>query len=220
MSKTITWLLLAYLNLTTYQSDAQQKNTTMTISHDTTAQQQLTAKERDYAIQFLKETQSAVFDAVKNLNKAQLTYKPAEDKWSIEECIKHIAAAEQILWMMAEESLKQPVNPGEKAAIKFTDEELIHAVKDRSHKSKTFAALEPSNSPYKTMAEALTSFKENREKLIAFVRSTQEDLRNHVLVLPNGTYDTYQFILLISAHSDRHTQQIEELKANIDFPKR
>jgi hypothetical protein len=44
-------------------------------------------------------------------------------------------------------------------------------------------------------------------------------LRNHVASSPIGTYDAYQLILLIGAHSNRHTQQIEEVKADPNFPK-
>jgi hypothetical protein len=34
-----------------------------------------------------------------------------------------------------------------------------------------------------------------------------------------GPLDAYQWILLISAHSERHTKQIEEVKADPNFPK-
>ena len=199
------WFLLLTLSLVAYQGNAQQS--------------QLTPEEREDAIRFLKETEASVFNAVKNLSEAQLTYKPAADKWSVEDCVKHIAAAEKELWAMAEPVLKQAPNPEKRAGVKFTDTALIRAVEDRSHKSKTFAALEPANSAYKTLYEALRAFKENREKLIAFVGSTNVDLRDHVLELPVGTYDTYQFILLISAHTNRHVQQIDEVKANANFPK-
>jgi hypothetical protein len=207
MKKTITWILMAFLVFSMYTSIAQQKNITMT------------TQERDSAIRFLKETEAEVFNSVKDLSEAQLKFKPAENKWSVEECVKHIAAAEKELWAMAEPVLTQPANPEKRVNIRFTDEQLVIAVEDRSHPSKTFAALEPQNSPYKSVAEALNAFKENRDKLIVFIGSTQEDLRNHVLVLPVGTYDVYQFILLISAHSNRHTQQIEEVKGNNVFPK-
>jgi len=226
MKNTVTFFTLAFISLSGHTCNAQQINanrikaTTMTTTPVKTEKNLLTAQERDYAVQFLKETESGVFDAVKSLNGERSTFKPAAGKWSVEDCVKHIAAAEKVLWAMIEESLKQPANPEKRQGIKFTDQQLIKVVEDRSQKSKTFQALEPANSNYKTMAEALASFKEEREKLITFVKSTREDLRNHVSVLPIGTYDAYQFILLISAHSNRHTQQIEEIKANIDFPKK
>ncbi|MXV51938.1 hypothetical protein GS399_13225 [Pedobacter sp. HMF7647] len=226
MKTVATCLITAAFIITGVNGHANHKNInhqtrkTMTTTQSSSKQGTLTASERDFASRFLKETGSMVFASVKDFTQAQLTFKPATGKWSIEECIKHIAAAEKELWAMVDASLKQPANPEQRAGIKFSDEELIRAVEDHSHKTKTFAALEPANSPYATVSEALAAFKANREKLVAFVESTQADLRNHVSVLPVGTYDAYQFILLISAHSNRHTQQIEEIKASSGFPKR
>ena len=224
MKKINLGLLLAVTSLSAYKNDLLPKNIKqqkpeLTTTYNVITQNELTAREREFAINFLTQTESGVFNSVKNLSEAQLNFKPAADKWSAEDCVKHIAVSEKNLWNMVETSLKQAANPEKREGIKFTDEQLISAVENRSHKSKTFAALEPVNSPYKTTAEALADFKENREKLIAFVKSTQDDLRNHVSVLPMGTYDAYQFILLISAHSNRHTQQIEEVKASTGFPK-
>ena len=220
MKKIIIWFLGTSLALNVCKSNAQQKQKMMSATHTITKQTLLSSEEREYAVKFLKETGAGVFNSIEGLNRAQLTFKPAADKWSVEDCVKHLAAAEETLWKMAEESLKQPANREKRKEIKFTDAELIRAVEDRSQKSKTFAALEPENSPYTTMPAALASFKENREKLIVFIKNTKEDLRNHVSILPIGIYDAYQFILLISAHSNRHTQQIEEVKAAIDFPKK
>lgn len=201
-----TGILMICLSFIAYKSNAQQK--------------QITEQERTYAVNFLNATEAGVFSAVKGLSDAQLKFKASPDKWSVEECVKHIATAEKTLLAMVEESLKKAPNPEKRAEIKFTDKDLVAAVEDRSHKSKTFAALEPANSNYATVAEALADFKTNREKLIAFMKSTQDDLRDHISVLPIGTYDAYQFILLISAHTNRHTQQIEEVKAHANFPKK
>lgn len=206
-------LAIALLSLNAYQSHAQQQ------SPVTTTQHMLTSQEKDYAIKLLQETQAGAIKAVMGLNEAQLKFKPVADKWSVEECVQHIAAAEKNLWTMVEASLAKPANPEARAGIKFTDEELVKAVEDRTQKSKTFEALEPANSPYKTTAEALASFTQNRGKLITFIKNTPVDLRNHVSVLPIGTYDAYQFVLIIAAHSNRHTQQIEEVKIDENFPK-
>jgi flavodoxin len=201
-------LIIAFLSLAVHRGYAQQKTNNM-----------LTPSERKKAIQLLKQTEAGVFDAVKGLSEAQLNFKAAQDKWSVAECIKHIAAAEKEFRVMVDSALTLSANPEKRAEIKFSDDDLIKAVEDRTHKSKTFAALEPANSSYKTLSDALLSFKTGREKLIALVGNTKVDLRNHVVVLPIGTYDSYQFVLLIAAHSYRHTQQIEEVKSNTNFPK-
>ena len=52
--------------------------------------------------------------------------------------------------------------------------------------------------------------------------STQDDLRDHFRDHPVpaiGTLDAYQWILLISGHTRRHTAQILEVKADPNFPK-
>ncbi|MFD2144400.1 DinB family protein [Mucilaginibacter antarcticus] len=203
MKNTITGLLTILISFSVY---AQQIKPTA-----------MTTKEREYAMRFLKETETAVYSSVKSLTDKQLNFKAAADKWSVAECVKHIAAAETNLWTMVDASLKQTANPEQRTGIKFSDEDLVKAVEDRTHKSKTFEALEPANSPYKTVDEALAAFKQNRAKLIAFMQTTKADLRNHISVLPIGTYDAYQFVLLISAHTNRHTQQIQEVKANAGF---
>jgi hypothetical protein len=46
-------------------------------------------------------------------------------------------------------------------------------------------------------------------------------LRGHAAENPmGGKWDAYKFIRLIAAHSERHTKQIEEVKANENFPKK
>lgn len=207
MKTTITKLVMILLSITAYESHAQQQQKT------------ISKEERKEAVKFLSETEAGLLKTISNLTEAQLTFKPAADKWSVEDCVKHIAASETNLWQMVEASLKKPANPEARNGIKATDSVLIKAVEDRSHKSKTFAALEPANSPYKTVPEAIAAFKTDRAKLISFVKNTQDDLRNHVSVLPIGTYDAYQLILLISAHTQRHTQQITEVMASANFPK-
>lgn len=179
----------------------------------------ITQKERDDAAKFLQETEDGVLASVKGLSEAQLKFKPAEDKWGVGDCIKHIAATELALWQMTEGNIKQAANPEKRTDIKWTDEEVMKNIEDRTHKVKTFTPFEPQNTIYKSTEEALKSFMENRAKLIEFVKKTEDDLRNHVAALPFGSFDCYQMILFIGAHSNRHTKQIEEVKATAGFPK-
>src|SRR5579859_1667352 len=85
----------------------------------------LSKKERNYAVKFLKETENDVVSKVKGLSQAQLEFKPAADRWSVEECVKHIAVTEQALWQMVSGTLQQPANPEKRSEIKMTDEQLI-----------------------------------------------------------------------------------------------
>lgn len=179
----------------------------------------LTKEERDKATQFLTATKEGVADAIKGLSDAQLKFKPAPDKWSIEDCVKHIAVTETMLWQMTNGNITAPANPEKRADIKWSDDDVMKNITDRSNKVKTSAPMEPQNAGFATLEDALKSFIENRGKLVDYVNSTNDDLRNHVATLPFASFDCYQMILFIGAHSKRHTAQIDEVKADPGFPK-
>jgi len=48
---------------------------------------------------------------------------------------------------------------------------------------------------------------------------TTNGLRGHVMDGPVGKMDGYEFVLFIAAHCERHTKQINEVKADPNFPK-
>ncbi len=176
-------------------------------------------KERKFAKDFLKETKSDLIKSVKGLSETQLKFKAAPERWSVEDCMKHIAAAEMGLRQFLDNNLKQPATPDKRTDVKVADEDLIKMIENRTVKAQAPEQLRPENTPYKTADEALTSFKDNRDKLIDFVKNTKDDLRNHIFDLPFGKIDGYQMVLFISAHSNRHTQQIKEVMNDPNFPK-
>ena len=179
----------------------------------------LTKKERKFAKDHLKETKKDLLKTVDGLSAAQLSFKVDSSRWSVEDCIKHIAMAEMGLWKAVTDGLFQPPNPEKRAEIKMTDEQLVKGIQDRGTKFQAPEPLQPKNTPFKSAEEALNSFKESRNKLISYIDDSQEDFRNHVINFPVGLMDAYQMVLLISAHSNRHTQQIKEVMADPNFPK-
>jgi len=179
----------------------------------------ISKKERKSAVSLLKDTRADVLESVKGLSDAQINFKASPERWSVKECTYHIAIAEKNLWDMLEKQMASPANPEKRADIKMTDDQLIKMMEDRSFKVKTVEPFEPKNTPYKSLEEALTAFKEMRADHIKHMRSSTEDLRNHVVTMPFGSLDCYQLCLMMAAHSNRHTQQINEVKADPAFPK-
>lgn len=179
----------------------------------------ISKKERKTATKFLKGSEKHALKTVSKLSEAQLKFKPSADQWSVEECMMHIAASEKMLWGMTEGVINAPANPEKRTEIKWSDEDVMKNVADRTTKVKTFAPLQPENTGFKTLAEATASFTENREKLIAYAKTTTADLRSHVNTLPIGSFDTYQMLLFIGAHSNRHVKQMQEVMADPAFPK-
>ena len=183
------------------------------------APESLSKQERKFAIKFLKDSEKNLEHAIRGLSASQLSFKPSEDSWSIEETIKHIAVSEENLWNMVDGTIKQPANPEKRANIKMNDEQLIAMMENRSQKFKTSENFEPKNTKYANASVALDEFRMNRSKLIAYMKSTNDDLRNHVATTPAGEFDSYQMTLFIGSHTNRHRLQIEEIKMNENFPK-
>jgi len=178
----------------------------------------LSKAEKKSAISLMKDTYKDATGAIKGLSDAQLNYKAGPDKWSVKECFFHIAATEKFLWTMFESAMKTPANPEKRAEIKVTDEQVVNMVEDRSKKAQAPEPIQPKNTGYNSIAEVLIDFKTSRMNHIKYMKNTTEDLRNHVVQLPVGWIDCYQLYLFIAAHSNRHTQQMNEVKANAGFP--
>ena len=180
----------------------------------------LSKQERKSAINLMKDTRTALLKSIRGLSDEQLNFKAGPDRWSIKECMYHIAISEKNLWGMMEMNMKSPANPEKRTEIKVSDEDLIRMVEDRSKKVKTMEPFEPKNTPYKSMDDALMAYKDMRAEHIKYMKSTTEDMRNHVVSgMPFGSIDCYQFCLFMAAHNNRHMQQIDEVKADPKFPK-
>ena len=179
----------------------------------------LSKKERKFAGEHMKNTKAEVQEAIKGLNATQLTYKASPDRWSVQECVYHIALSEKTLWAMLEKSMKEGPTPERKKEVKMTDEDVIKRNEDRTNKRKTFSTLEPEAASFKSLDEAMNDFKVARTGHIKYIKATSEDLRNHFVQMPFGLIDCYQLALFISAHTSRHVQQLNEVKADAGFPK-
>jgi len=180
--------------------------------------QSLTAADREKALKYLESTKQGVIDATTGLSAAQWNFKPAPDRWSVAECMEHIAAAEDFIRGNVEEKvMKAPPRPaGEDVAA--IDAFVMSALPDRSHKAQAPEPLKPTNR-FSSPDAALKHFLESRAKTEEFLKNTN-DLREHAVMSPMGKdTDAYEFMLFIAGHSERHTKQILEVKADPNFPK-
>ena len=191
------------------------------LAADTT--QTLTQEERDRAVAELEGSKKVFLDATKGLSPAQWNFKSAPDRWSVAECSEHIALAEGFIFgLVSEKIVKAPANPEKREAAKGKDEILVKMLQDRSHKATAPEPIDPAKHGTMTPEESVKLFLDNRTHTIEYVKTTQEDLRDHLFDHPVpaiGTLDAYQWILLISGHTRRHTLQILEVKADPNFPK-
>lgn len=179
----------------------------------------LTKSERDRAMSELHATRKMFLDSVAGLSPAQWNFKAAPDRWSIAECAEHIALSEDMLFGMATERvMKSPADPSKKAQAKGRDEEILRETADRSRKASAPEALKPSNK-FPTHQAIVNHFKASRDRTIDYIRTTEDDMRSHFGPAGDGKFlDAYQWILMTSAHTNRHVQQILEVKASPGYP--
>jgi hypothetical protein len=182
--------------------------------------QTLSQKEREEGVAELEGSRKAFLDATNGLSEAQWNFKPGPDRWSIAECAEHIGVTEAfILNLITEQAVKGPAEPEKRAQVQGKDATIMPMALDRSAKFKAPEIIQPTRR-WTTSGEITKNVLESRARTIEFISTTQEDLRDHFMDHPVfKTLDTYQWILLTSAHMRRHTLQILEVKGDPNFPK-
>jgi hypothetical protein len=182
--------------------------------------QDVSQADKDRALAYLESTKKGVMDATKGLTDAQWNFRAAPDRWSIAEVMEHLAAAEDMIRGMDQEQvMKSPViSPRDPEELKKIDATVLAQVPDRSHRIQAPDPLKPTNR-FGSPAEAEKHFLESRLLTEEYLK-TARDLRAHAVDSPMGVkLDGYEWVLLIAAHSERHTKQILEVKADPNFPK-
>ncbi len=174
----------------------------------------MTAGERQRLVAHLEMTESWLDDEVKDLSDAQLKFKMTPTSWSVEEVVMHLAIAEPQYWDQFKQSLAKPPQPDFKPQA--TDVAMLWYGIDRTQRTTTGEARVPRDQ-FPDMKSSLASFKKLRAEIMKTAKETQDDLRGRQFL--TASQDLYQWLLMISAHSQRHIMQIREVKAHRDFPK-
>ncbi len=182
----------------------------------------LTQSERDRAVAEFEGSRQVFLDATRGLSPAQWNFKPAPERWSVAECAEHIALSENFLFgVVTEKVMKTPAAPEKREAAKGKEELVLKFVQDRTHKATAPEPLDPTKRPMNP-EDSMKLFLESRAHTIEYIKTTQDDLRDHFYDLPAptvGTLDAYQWLFFLSGHTRRHTAQILEVKADPNYPK-
>jgi hypothetical protein len=170
---------------------------------------------------YLKDTEKNFLDSFNHLSDVQFKFKPAPDRWSVMEVAEHVTKAEDMFnQMVTENVMKSPADPDKAKQVEGKEAGILEKVPDRSVKAQAPEALKPTGQ-WKTKDELIKHFKETRAKNIAYIKDHYPEMRQHFMDQPPaGLLDAYQWLLFQGAHSKRHTAQIEEVKADPNFPKK
>ncbi len=175
----------------------------------------LSRQDRELLLNHLQNTRQALLEAVDGLSDQQATFRAGPDRWTIAECVEHLAVVEEAVRARVAALLESPPEPAKSA--KVADDQVLEFTANRERK---FQAPEPVRPLHRFdgLEGALRAFMEERVKTLEFLADTQSDLRAYTAPGPAGDLDGVQWGLFLSGHTARHTQQILEVKANPDFP--
>ncbi len=183
------------------------------------SQSKLTIDQRKFAADYLNQTKHDFLKSIDGLNSAQLSFKADSTRWSILDCAEHIALAEQGLFMIMQGQLKSSGDSTKRKEINVSEKEIIGRLTNRTFKVQAPEVIKPTGK-FPNLEAIKQAFSKQRDNCINYVNATNDDLLNHYWKHPaTGTIDLYQTIILLAAHCKRHTLQIEEVKAQIGFPK-
>jgi hypothetical protein len=177
----------------------------------------ITKEDREHLLVHFEMTTQMVAEQVRGLSPAQLEYKASPDRWSIREVVSHLAVAEPDYWRDIQKALKAPPDMKEKKSS-ATDADILWYGIDRVVHTKTGGGHEKVDT-YKDASEALGKFQALRATMIEYIKTTNDDMRAHSFG-DREVIDSWQWMLEISTHAERHIQQIREIKNDPNFPRK
>ena len=191
---------------------------------DVSSHQKLSQQELDQAILFLQQTKNALVGATKGLTEAQWKFKPAPDRWSIEENLDHIVRVqERVLGPILDQLATAPPPPADRDYAQV-DAIVIHQFPTRLNKFSAPEFIHPIGQikPRELRNRLSANYTQLAEHLVS-----TPGLRQHALPSPplqavsKGAFesmDGYHWILAAAAHTERHTKQILEAMAEPGYP--
>jgi hypothetical protein len=176
----------------------------------------MTDQDREHLLVHFQMTTQMVAEQVRGLSPAQLEFKPAPDRWSIRQCVSHLAVAEPDYWRDLMAAVKAPPDmKGKKSSA--TDADILWYGIDRVVHTKTGGGHEKVDT-YKDLGEALAKFQALRATMIQYIKTTHDDLRAHSFGR-REPIDSWQWMLEISTHAERISSRFVKSRPTRTFRK-
>jgi len=154
--------------------------------------------ERDLVLEHLHRSRARLLETVQELSPEQRSFKPAEDRWSVADCVEHIIIVEHFVLDSVGRVLKSAPEPEKHAETVGKDEVIQQRVPSRNFRVKGPEAVMPIGR-WPEFPVLLGQFEAARNRSIEFT---------HPFL---GQFDCYQWLLFIGTHCERHVRQMEEV---------
>jgi hypothetical protein len=181
----------------------------------------MTSADQQALIDQLHASRQRVLQMVSGLSAEQWNFREAPDRWSLAECLEHIATVESRLLHRIQQKLTELPEPEKRPLTAGKDAIIPARVPNRTTKVDAPERLRPTGRWQ--LDELPAQFSATRARTIEFISAVDPDsdrsLRDHIFPhISLGEIDCYQWLLFIVHHGDRHVHQMEEIKTNPGFP--
>ena len=212
------------------------------------ASETISDADRAYLLSHLQMTREFVQDTTRGLTKEQWVYQPRPGSWSIAQCIDHLARTEEYVLQLVRERLltsaepllgafpsaskgRKPVPEQPRRMSIVEDAFILRGMTDRTSAVAVPVDRRPpieEIAPRTSITEphsALEHFLDVRATTLEYIRTTQDDLRGHFSQaaarpeFPVKFLDAYQWLLRMSAHTERHLVQIHDVRRSDRYPR-
>lgn len=168
------------------------------------------ATDKAALLQRLRESEASFVTAARVSEKLAAVC-PDAASWSILQIAEHVGLTERGMFGRLAVSEANPSEPN----LAF-DETITHIGRDRSGKRNAPEQVHP-RGQFSSLEAALQFFQQARRETIEFVERNTDDLRKKKIIHRIAEMDGHQLFLLMSAHVERHAQQVEEVKLSPAF---
>jgi hypothetical protein len=174
---------------------------------------------------YIEQIRNGITGSLQGLSRAQWTYKPVAEQWSIGEIVEHVVFVLERVSGPLLQALATAPPPAADRDFGLVDAIIINQFPNRLTKFPAPEAGLP-HGRFESPSQGLPCLLETFAGLSERLQSTP-GLREHALeaaplkAATNGAHDSmdgYQWILAATAHAERHTKQILEVRAQGKFP--
>jgi len=99
------------------------------------------------------------------------------------------------------------------------EEVFLQVIADRSRKVESPEGARPQGR-FANLTDAAAQFRSSRDATIGFVEQNTDDLRATEVTHPHpmaGNVSTYEMLIIMAKHAERHALQIEEIRNSAAF---
>ena len=163
---------------------------------------------------YLEECRQHFLAATNGLTDEQAKTRPASDRWSVIECVEHVALVEDRFLGVLDDARRLDAP----ATNKDNELSLRGRLSNRVTKFEAPDVVQPAGR-HTTLADAIAAFNAVRDRSVRFATEREGDLYWISVQHPRfGTMSGGELLTLLDAHARRHADQIDEARQAIGHP--